>query len=95
MRVKMKVGISGGRADGTEWPPAGETLDVEAREGAELCAAGLAEAVVEERKAETRPAPDDEEKRSEEEGGTPARAAAAKSPAAERPAQRTGPQGKR
>ena len=49
----MKVYVSGGRADGSDWPPSGGVLEVEDREGAELCAAGLAEPVAEERKAET------------------------------------------
>ena len=54
MKIRMKVGISGGRADGTYWPAAGETLEVDDREGAELCAAGLAEPVAEKEKpAET------------------------------------------
>lgn len=42
MRVKMKATMSGLR-DGQEWPPAGACLDVPAAEGADLCAAGLAE----------------------------------------------------
>lgn len=63
MKVRMKVYVSGGRADGSDWPPAGEVLEVETREGKELCAAGIAEPVAEERKAETRPAPETAEKR--------------------------------
>ncbi len=42
MRVKMKVGISGGRGDGTEWPRVGGEIEVPDPEGADLCAAGLA-----------------------------------------------------
>ena len=63
MKIRMKIGISGGRADGTAWPAADETLEVDDREGAELCAAGLAEPVAEERKVETRPARDTAERR--------------------------------
>lgn len=44
MRVKMKVSVSGSR-DGQPWPPAGGTLDVADLEGADMCAAGLAEPV--------------------------------------------------
>lgn len=62
MKVRMKVGISGGRADGTDWPPTGGVVEVETREGTELCAAGLAEPVVEER-AETATVEDRAEKR--------------------------------
>lgn len=54
MKIRMKLFISGGRADGTDWPPPGSVLEVEDREGAELCAAGLAEPVAEvEEPAET------------------------------------------
>ena len=52
MKVRMKLYISGGRADGSDWPPPGGVVEVEDREGAELCAAGIAEPVAEERKAE-------------------------------------------
>ena len=63
MKIRMKLYISGGRADGSDWPPPGGVMEVEDREGAELCAAGIAEPVAEERKAETRPAPETAEKR--------------------------------
>ena len=53
MKVVMDVPISGGRADGTDWPPVGGVLEVGDSEGAALCAAGLAHPHVEERKAET------------------------------------------
>ena len=59
----MLVGVSGGRGDGTEWPPAGGEIDVDDEEGAALCAARMAVPVAQERKAETRPAPDAAEKR--------------------------------
>lgn len=42
MRVRMQVGISGGRGDGTTWPPAGGELDVSDEEGAALCRARMA-----------------------------------------------------
>ena len=50
MKVRMKVGVSGSR-DGQPWPPIGETVDVPDAQGADLCAAGLAEPVAD-RKAE-------------------------------------------
>lgn len=54
MKIRMKAGISGGRGDGTAWPAPGGILEVDDREGAELCAAGLAEPVAEkEEPAET------------------------------------------
>lgn len=88
MKVRMKVGISGGRADGTEWPPAGETLEVGAREGAELCAAHLAEPVAEvEKPAETRPAPEAEKRAAAgpEDTGTPSSTPAPPPPAVNAP----------
>lgn len=50
----MSITISGTR-DGAEWPPAGEILTVSDTEGADLCAAGMATPVVEDR-VEKRPA---------------------------------------
>ena len=47
MRIRMLVGISGGRGDGTPWPAAGETLEVDTAEGMQLCAAQLAVPVAE------------------------------------------------
>ena len=41
--VVMKYGVSGGRADGTGWPAAGEKLECDDREAAELVAGGLAD----------------------------------------------------
>lgn len=53
----MRVSLSGGRGDGTQWPPAGGTLDVGDREGMELCTAGLAVPVTDDEDGpETRPA---------------------------------------
>lgn len=46
MRVRMKVDVSGVR-DGQPWPPRGETVEVGDQEGADLCAAGMAEPVAE------------------------------------------------
>jgi hypothetical protein len=60
----MLIGISGGRGDGTPWPPPGGELDVSDEEGAHLCAARMAVPVPEEPAAETAVAPgDDTEKR--------------------------------
>lgn len=42
-KVRMKYTISGGRADGSQWPAAGEELSCLAAEAAELVAAGIAE----------------------------------------------------
>lgn len=42
MRVKMKVGVSGNRGDGTEWPPRGGEIEVPDAEGKDLCDAGMA-----------------------------------------------------
>ena len=44
----MRVGISGTRS-GEDWPAPGGTLDVDDEEGMQLCAAGLAEPVLEQR----------------------------------------------
>lgn len=54
MKVRMNITISGTR-DGADWPPVGESLTVSDAEGADLCAAGMATPVVEDR-AERRPA---------------------------------------
>jgi hypothetical protein len=61
MKVKMKVGVSGTH-DGVDWPPKGGVAEVSDVEGADLCARGLAEAVVEDR-VEKRPAAKRAEKR--------------------------------
>lgn len=55
MRVRMKVEVSGTR-NGHPWPRRGEVVDVPDAEGADLCAAGLAEPVVDDR-VETAVAP--------------------------------------
>lgn len=48
MRVRMKLSITGTR-DGKDWPAKGEEVDLPDTEGADLCAAGIAEPVVVER----------------------------------------------
>jgi hypothetical protein len=47
MKVAMRIKISGGRGDGTEWPDPGVPFDVDDAEGTHLCAAGLAYPVAE------------------------------------------------
>lgn len=51
----MNVSVTGTR-DGQKWPPAGGEIEVGDQEGADLCAAGLADPVAE-------PAPAKAEKR--------------------------------
>jgi hypothetical protein len=45
VRIRITATISGTR-NGRDWPPAGEEIDVPDVEGAEMCAAKLAEPVV-------------------------------------------------
>ncbi|MBP2370228.1 hypothetical protein [Pseudonocardia parietis] len=52
MRVRMKVSVSGTRG-GQLWPGIGEEIDLPDGEGADLCAAGLAEPVAVTKPAET------------------------------------------
>ena len=63
MKVRMVVGISGGRGDGSPWPGVGGELEVDAAEGAALCQARLAVPVPEERAEKAVPARDDVEER--------------------------------
>lgn len=42
MKIRMLESISGGRADGREWPPYGGEIEVPDAEGKDLCAAQLA-----------------------------------------------------
>lgn len=49
----MKVWVSGSR-NGRPWPAPGEDAVVGAQEGADMCAAGLAEPVAERQRVETR-----------------------------------------
>jgi len=53
MKVRIVQQMSGTRSDGYPWPAANAILVVGDREGAELCAAGIAEPVAEHRTAET------------------------------------------
>ena len=59
----MLTWISGGRGDGTDWPPAGSELTVDDDEGRQLCAAGHAVPVVEERAEKAVPPATDVETR--------------------------------
>jgi len=54
MKVRLKVSLSGAR-NGVAWPSAGEEIDLPDQEGADLCAAGMAEPVTKRPAAETRP----------------------------------------
>lgn len=46
MKIRMRVGVSGPRHDGSDWPRTGGEIDVPDWEGAELCASRLADPVV-------------------------------------------------
>lgn len=59
MKVRMKIAMSGTRS-GVDWPPYGETLECSDEEGAQLCAAGIAEPVVEPERMETATLPADD-----------------------------------
>ena len=66
MKVKMTARLDGEWHEDGEWrsyPAPGEVLETSDVHGADLCAQGYAKPVAEERKAETRPAPDAAEKR--------------------------------
>lgn len=66
MKVKMKVDISGSR-NGQPWPARGETVELPDAEGADLCAAGMAEPVSNRKGSVEKAVPnDDSEKRTEE-----------------------------
>lgn len=54
MRVRMKVGLSGTR-NGQPWPASGDEVNLPDAEGADLCAAGLAEPVAVREDTEKRP----------------------------------------
>lgn len=64
MKVRMRVGISGTRS-GADWPQRGQILECDDAEGAQLCAGGLAEPVVEDR-TETAVAPEPEKRTAED-----------------------------
>jgi hypothetical protein len=72
-KVRMLVTISGGRADGSEWPRTGQILECGDAEAAELCLGGNAEpcgdpldAPVPDGDATAAPAPDGEPSEPEE-----------------------------
>lgn len=56
MKIRMKTGMSGMR-DGHPWPPAGDILDTDPREAAELVAQGHAEYVEDDAPVAEPPAP--------------------------------------
>jgi hypothetical protein len=58
MRIRMLVGISGGRGDGTEWPAPGGEFTVGDEEGRELVQARLAVRVEEPMERAVAPAAD-------------------------------------
>lgn len=64
MKIRMKVEVSGTR-DGQQWPGRGETLDVDDSEGAQLCAAGLATPVVDDKVETAVPSTGDVETRTD------------------------------
>ena len=83
MKVKMVENREGGWFEGGddvtggEWrsyPPVGAVLEVSDQMGADMCSQGVAVPVTEERKAETRPAPDTAEKRAGRQRGPESRA---------------------
>lgn len=98
MKIRMKADISGSR-NGQPWPRRGVTVEVPDEEGADLCAAGLAEPVAKKdaEAVEKAVPPDDAEKRSDDGGPvtsksapavakkTPARTPAVKKTASEAP----------
>ena len=57
-RVQMFTGISGGRGDGTDWPPPGGFIDLDDEEARAIVAGGLGRYAPEE---ERRPAESDAE----------------------------------
>ena len=66
MKVKMTQQLNSSWFEDGDWrsyPAPGEVLDTNEHHAADLCRQGAATPVTEERKAETRPAPDNAEKR--------------------------------
>ena len=66
MKVKMTRHLDTSWFEDEDWrsyPPPGEVLETNEHHAADLCRQGYAVPVAEERKAETRPAPDAAEKR--------------------------------
>lgn len=86
MKVRMVTPISGGRGDGTAWPPAGGVLEVDAEEGADLCRARLAVPVPE----DDVEIPEAAQKAIEETRAEPATAKPAAKPAAKPQAPKRG-----
>lgn len=69
MKVKMKIDVSGSR-NGQPWPARGETVELPDAEGADLCAAGMAEPVSNRKSTVEKAVPDDDsEKREDEDEG--------------------------
>ena len=62
MHVRMKVEVSGTR-NGRKWPPRGAVVEVGDDEGAQLCAAGLAAPVVDDKVETAVPSTEDVETR--------------------------------
>lgn len=62
MLVRLKVGMSGTR-DGQPWPPRGSVVDLPDSEGAQYCAAGMAEPVTTFTESERAVVPDESERR--------------------------------
>jgi hypothetical protein len=58
VKIAMRIKISGGRGDLTEWPDPGVPFWVDDTEGAQLCAGGMAYPVAEEPHTEARAEPD-------------------------------------
>ena len=75
MRVRMLYHISGGRGDGSPWPPAGGELITDEDEATQLCRAGLAVPIPDDPVETAVPAAADTETRA----ATPKRSTRAKS----------------
>lgn len=67
MKIRMKVDVSGVR-DGQPWPPRGEEVEVGDQEGADLCAAGIAEPVAAVESVEKAVAPEPEKRTARKRG---------------------------
>jgi hypothetical protein len=58
VKIAMRIKISGGRGDLTEWPDPGVPFWVDDEEGRQLCAGGMAYPVAEDAPVETRADPE-------------------------------------
>jgi hypothetical protein len=67
VKIKMKVDISGSR-NGQPWPARGETVEVPDGEGADLCAAGMAEPVSSRKSTVEKAVPNDDSEKREDDG---------------------------